>query len=84
MSKDALLIIIQHFVDSILLSKSYDIRENHNAMARRKMFAPYSNQCKSDKMSSTRGCYSCLRVAEFIQVLTEEVYCPCGPEKVIS
>ena len=40
MSKDALLIIIQHFVDSILLSKSYDIRENHNAIARRKMFAP--------------------------------------------
>ena len=35
-------------------------------------------------MSSSRGCYSCERVAEFIQVLTGVVFCPCGPEKFIS
>ena len=40
MSKDALLFIIQHSVDPILLGKSFDIRENHDAMARTNIFAP--------------------------------------------
>ena len=35
-------------------------------------------------MSSSRGCYSCERVVEFIQVLTGLVFCPRGPEKFIS